>query len=98
MQQAEMPRRKWAFPLSVVAPVMIDIDQVIQQVGARRRQTKRDSGEHRVRHALLASVLMGSQQRNEDQKILDPLMGAQCLEHRQRMPQAIGADDLTRIV
>jgi len=60
--------------------------------------TKRDSGEHRVRHALLASVLMGSQQRNEDQKILDPLMGAQCLEHRQRMPQAIGADDLTRIV
>ena len=29
-----MPRRKWAFPLSVVAPVMIDIDQVIQQVGA----------------------------------------------------------------
>jgi hypothetical protein len=36
MQQAEMPRRKWAFPLSVVAPVMIDIDQVIQQVGARR--------------------------------------------------------------
>ena len=41
---------------------------------------------------------MGSQQRNEDQKVLDPLMGAQRLEHRLRMPQAIGADDLTRIV
>jgi hypothetical protein len=37
MQQAEMTRRKGTFPLSVVAPVMIDIDQVIQQVGARRR-------------------------------------------------------------
>ncbi|MGF6409859.1 hypothetical protein OKW37_001529 [Paraburkholderia sp. MM5482-R2] len=60
-----------------MVPVVFEIEQVVQQIDARRAQAEREKGQDGGDDRGDVRQLMRRQQRDEDQQILEPLMQAQ---------------------
>ncbi len=87
---------KRAMALGRMPAVRLEIEEVVEDVGARRGAAERREGGGRLRHGLGGEQLVVEHHRHEHEQVLDPLVYPERPHERERLCGSGGLGDLGR--